>query len=156
MNVKFRILLPISMVFLVACSLISGNKELEEQSKRITDLIYPHRTEYVGDNSKVGALLYAMKIDYEKFAILSDKEPYGLKVLVADSDREFETTDFRYQSYELLGLIKNLDYVIFTNGHLDLEQKMDVEQATEELGYSPKLFYEDKALFQKYYRETLD
>lgn len=98
----------------------------EEISQRINN-IYNAKIEYIGDNSGVNNLLYAINIHdvlkCESYAIhlLTDKRPYGLEIYDIDSYDELFSA-FTNESYQkkikscafiILACIENVDYVKF-------------------------------------------
>lgn len=78
------------------------------------------------------------------------------QVIYSNSNDKFEIIDFSQYSTELLGLIKNLDYVEITNGKYT--HKLTAAEASQALGYDVKEFGTDpskledylKSLYEKY------
>ena len=122
-------LIPIIFVILLIFS--SCNKK--EKS------LYDFKTDYVGDNSKVSQIVYGQK--YHKnfqtgeIKILSEKEPFGLKVFCKNYE-DVKKEDLFKNAATTFALIKNLDnlyYVdesereIFSFTRDEVEEKLKIE-----------------------------
>lgn len=115
------------------------------------DNLYRLRLEYLGDNSGVIALVQATGLEFAgdyTLELKTSEKPYGLKVIYSTGNDKFEFTDFSQYSTELLGLIKNLDYVEITNGENTF--RMTAEEASQTLGHDVKDFGTDPSKLEAY------
>lgn len=97
---------------------ITGCDQLSAAKNKAEDL-YASKVEYLGDNSAVSQLIEKTglgNITNYTIELKTEKEPYGLIINVKEMDGTFAENDFSATAVELLGLIKNLDYVEITNG----------------------------------------
>ncbi len=95
------------------------------------------KTEYVGDNTKVGQLLQETDLkDYGTYTMELDtkKEPYGLVVHYEKPVKQQD--DPNVEAVLLLGLIENLDYVELKSG--SETEKFTCDDADSLLGYDVK------------------
>lgn len=130
---KKVILIALTLVLLVGC-----NKEAEVE-KTYAEELFDHKVEYVGNNSEVGALLNLQTIPSGEFELKTDEEPYG--VIINTEYKLEERGVFTKEAIELLGLIKNADFVSYKNG--EEEVIVTLKEAEGILGYSPKEFYDN-------------
>ena len=131
------------IIFLCGILLISCNKN--EENLDYTTELFENKVEYVGNNSEVGGLLNLQATPKGKFQILSEEEPFGL---IVETDYGLEEEKIKQEGYELLGLIENLSYVTYKNK--EEEKTITLEEAEEDLGYSPKEFYKDKGKLEEF------
>lgn len=128
---KKIIIVALALVLLVACN---GKEE-----KTYTEELFEHKVEYIGNNSEVGGLLDLQTIPSGGFELKTDEKPYGV-IINTEADLE-DNKKLEKEAYELLGLIKNADFVSYKNG--EEEKVFQLKDAELILGYSPKEFYED-------------
>ena len=80
------------------------------------DDLYSYKTDYVGDNSKVAAIVrsqvYPQAIKIDGIEILSKAPPYGLTVLI-DTDKVIQPADLQKNTNVTFALIKNLDSISY-------------------------------------------
>lgn len=96
------------------------SEKIADPNQKIKEL-YEYKTPYVGDNSKVGNIIYRLYIPFEysehHFEILSKEKPYGLKIFytVDSSTPKYNPFDFDYDNNAmvLFSLIDNLDRIEF-------------------------------------------
>lgn len=103
--------------------------------------LYKLRLDYLGDNSGVSRLVRETGLEFAgeyTLELKTSERPYGLKVIYSNTTDKFEIIDFTKYSTELLGLIKNLDYVEITNGVN--RHKLTAEEVSQALGYDVKEF----------------
>lgn len=115
------------------------------------------RLDYVGDNSGVSQLVKETGLEFAGDYTLELKtleRPYGLKVIYANSSDKFEIIDFTQYSTELLGLIKNLDYVEITDG--TSTHRLTADEASQALGYDVKEFGTNPAKLEQYLKSIYD
>lgn len=131
-------------LFLVLCLFLTA---CHSQQKTLAEKLYAMRTPYIGDNSKVGALVSTVP-GYEQFALHTDKEPYGVTVYI--NKEQLEKYSFEKETAICLGLIKNASFITFTDMDEKTAQNYDVDTLTKTLGYSPKVFYEEEDKLEKF------
>lgn len=141
---------------------------LSEASEEAAEELYALKTEYVGNASAVGSLIMKLtELNYlstskgTTFEILSEKEPYGLKISLEDeqTEREKEETDRTLTGCGtlLLALIDNLSEVQFTypvvnstDGEVsEYTLSWDLEDAEEDLGKNVKDYGADLETFEE-------
>ena len=121
--------------------------------------LYKLRLDYVGDNSGVSRLVQATGLEFAgdyTLELKTSEKPYGLKLNYSRVNDKFEIIDFSQYSTELLGLIKNLDYVEITDGKST--HRLTAAEASKALGHDVKEFGTDpskledylKSLYEKY------
>ena len=121
--------------------------------------LYKLRLDYLGDNSGVSRLVKETGFEFAgdyTLELKTTEQPYDLKVIYSNTNDKFEIIDFSQYSTELLGLIKNLDYVEITNRKYT--HKLTAAEASQALGYDVKEFGTDpskledylKSLYEKY------
>ncbi|NMW85697.1 DUF4825 domain-containing protein [Peptoniphilus sp. AGMB00490] len=106
--------------------------------------LYDFKTDFVGDNSKVSQIInkqeYPENFQTSEIKILSEKEPYGLKVFCKNY-KNLEKKDLFKNAVTTLSLIKNLDnlyYVdenekeIFIYNRKEVEEKLEKENTSLE------------------------
>jgi hypothetical protein len=97
----------------------TGCSQLSQEVKQTADDLYAAKVEFVGDNAAVYALIEKTglgKIKDYTIQLETSQEPYGLIINVAEKEDSFNESDFVPSAIQLLGLIKNLDYVEVNNG----------------------------------------
>lgn len=121
--------------------------------------LYKLRLDYVGDNSGVSRLVQATGLEFAgdyTLELKTSEKPYGLKLNYSRVNDKFEIIDFSQYSTELLGLIKNLDYVEITDGKST--HRLTAAEASKALRHDVKEFGTDpskledylKSLYEKY------
>lgn len=84
--------------------------------------LYDFKTDFVGDNTKVSQIVskevYPKNFEIGEIKILSEKEPYGLKVFCKNFE-DIEKEDLFKNAATTLALIKNLDNL----SYVDAEEK---------------------------------
>jgi len=121
--------------------------------------LYKLRLDYAGDNSGVSRLVQATGLEFAgdyTLELKTSEKPYGLKLNYSRVNDKFEIIDFSQYSTELLGLIKNLDYVEITDGKST--HRLTAAEASKALGHDVKEFGTDpskledylKSLYEKY------
>ena len=84
----------------------------------------------------------------------TSERPYGLKVIYSNTTDKFEIIDFTQYSTELLGLIKNLDYVEITDGKST--HKLTAAEASQALDYDVKEFGTDPTRLEEYLKSIYE
>lgn len=91
--------------------------EVQESAVAFRDNVFAYKTAYVGDNSKVSHILdkqgYPEEIIVEKFEILSQAEPYGLRVYLskAPKDANKALLNNAILTFSLIDNLSNLYYI---------------------------------------------
>lgn len=110
------------------------------------DRLWEKKTEYVGDNTKVGQLLQETDLkDYGTYTMELDtkKEPYGLVVHYEKPVKQQDDWHPNVEAVLLLGLIENLDYVELKSG--SETKKFTCDDADSLLGYDVKQLGQEKS-----------
>ncbi len=92
--------------------------------KTIISRLWENKTDYVGDNSKVGAIIslltFPQNIVYDTFELFTDSEPYGITVnLKTDTKtKNFYSDETNQQQFKdnaiiMFALIRNVEYINF-------------------------------------------
>lgn len=123
----------------------TGCSQLSQEVKQTADDLYAAKVEFVGDNAAVHALIEKTGLgrikDYT-IQLETSQEPYGLIINIAEKDGAFNESEFVPSAIQLLGLIKNLDYVEVNNG--DEQFKMSSEEASSLIDENVKTLGESK------------
>ena len=135
----------------------SDESESQDSSVRIAESLWADRTDYVGDNSKVAAILGDAGLgsagDYT-VALETRDRPYAATVTFTSLEKPFETTDFSHQATLLLGLVGNLEEV-----HVAGDGKtysLTAAEATDALGYDVKNLGQDQERLKEYLEAESD
>ena len=113
--------------------------------------LYKLRLDYLGDNSGVSRLVKETGLEFAGDYTLELKtleKPYGLRVIYTDAIMDFETNIYSPYATELLGLIKNLDYVEITDGESTF--RLTADEASQTLGHDVKDFGTDPSKLEAY------
>ncbi|GAA2472951.1 hypothetical protein GCM10009858_07780 [Terrabacter carboxydivorans] len=119
--------------------------------------LWAHRTAYVGDNSKVIALVGDAGFGPAGSFTLSlwtTSKPYAVTVALTDPAKPFGTTDFRAPATLLLGTVTNLDAVHVTAA--GQTYSLTAQEASEALGHDVKTLGTDRAALDRYLRSLED
>ena len=119
--------------------------------------LYRLRVDYLGDNSGVIRLVRETGLEFAgdyTLELKTSEKPYGLKVIYSNTTDKFEIIDFTQNSTELLGLIKNLDYVEITNGVNTY--KLTAEEASQALGFDVKEFGTNPTKLEQYLKSIYE
>lgn len=123
----------------------TGCSQLSQEVKQTADDLYAAKVEFVGDNAAVHALIEKTGLgrikDYT-IQLETSQEPYGLIINIAQKDGSFNESEFVPSAIQLLGLIKNLDYVEVNNG--DEQFKMSSAEASALIDENVKTLGESK------------
>lgn len=119
--------------------------------------LWAHRTAYVGDNSRVIALVgdagFGPAGSYS-LSLWTTSKPYAVTVALTHPAKPFETTDFSAPATLLLGTVTNLDAV-----HVTAEGKtysLTAAEASTSLGHDVKTLGTDRAALDGYLRSLQD
>ncbi|MDP4181254.1 MAG: M56 family metallopeptidase [Bacillota bacterium] len=109
------------LVAVIGIWLISNPKSDKRESDLQIQSYLKYRTEYVGDNSKVGGLInlmtFPLVLSYERIRLGTDEKPYKLTVdfnastIELDHEMVSEFNLFEKNSIILFSLIKNVDEI---------------------------------------------
>lgn len=121
----FWIIIVALITVLAICIGLAANPQNNQKSQEsIAANLLKHRTEYVGDNSKVGAIINALeypnKVKYSSFELYTDSPPLSVTInLDTDTEtRNFYTGalnegPFRRNAIMMFSLIHNAEYITF-------------------------------------------
>ena len=119
--------------------------------------LWAHRTAYVGDNSKVIALVgdagFGPAGTYT-LSLWTTIQPYAVTIALTDPAKPFETTDYSDAATLLLGTVTNLDAVHVTSGARTYT--LTTREATARLGHDVKSLGTDRATLVGYLRSLQD
>lgn len=119
--------------------------------------LWAHRTAYVGDNSKVIALVgdagFGPAGSYT-LSLWTTRKPYAVTIALTDPAKPFETTDFSAPATLLLGTVTNLDAVHVTAA--GQTYSMTAAEASTALGHDVKTLGTDRAALDEYVRSLRD
>lgn len=113
--------------------------------------LYKLRLDYLGDNSGVSRLVKETGFEFAgdyTLELKTSEKPYGLRVIYTDAIMDFETNIYSPYATELLGLIKNLDYVEITDGESTF--RLTADEASQTLGHDVKDFGTDPSKLEAY------
>ncbi len=129
-----------TLVLLLAAALTGcGGSLKDSDSPSSAQSLWSSRTPYVGDSSRVAALVRELGPAPDgsySISLQTTKRPYALTIALERLDKPFGSTDFSEPATLLLGLVTNLDRVSFTSsGHAYV---LTADVASKELGYDVK------------------
>lgn len=120
--------------------------------------LYDYKTKYVGEAWKVSHIVrgfqYPNNVNISGIEIQSEKEPYGITVLLNTNNTTITDHDLFKQAVGTFALIDNLGTLsyydnsidtvvaVFTKETIDLELKKSGEKDTKKIGSSKKQFTE--------------
>lgn len=116
-----------------------------------TQSLWSFRSPYVGDNSRVAALVSEVGVARAGSYIISlqtAKSPYRLTIALKGTEKPFAATNFSDQATLLLGLIGNLDEVSISSG--PSRYVLTTGAASKKLGYDVKRLGQDKVTLSQY------
>ena len=119
--------------------------------------LWSARSAYVGDNSRVAALVHEVGPGPEgsySIVLQTAKPPYAMTVALAELDKPFDRTDFSGKATLLLGLVANLDKVSVTSG--EHAYSLTAADASKELGYDVKDLGRDQGKLTAYLDSSRD
>lgn len=119
--------------------------------------LWAARTPYVGDNSRVGALVGRVgpaPAGSYTIELHTAAAPLGLTVDLTRLDKPFPATDFHQPAALLLGLIGNADEVTFTSG--GDTYSLTAAQASRDVGFDVRRLGQDRGALEAYVRQSTD
>ncbi|GAA2743892.1 hypothetical protein GCM10009868_19440 [Terrabacter aerolatus] len=119
--------------------------------------LWAHRTAYVGDNSKVIALVGDAGFGPAGTFTLSlwtTSKPYAVTIALSDPAKPVASTDFTAPATLLLGTVTNLDAVHVTAAGQTFS--LTSAQASTALGHDVKTLGTDRAALDGYLRSLTD
>ncbi len=147
------------MVASAAVAMLAGCATSPPDSDTVTrsQALWDARTEFVGDNSRVAALVSLTSPAPEGKYTLSletDRTPYGLTVHLIDPGKPCRDISSEQSEQLLLGLIANLDRVTVTcEGEAHTATASDASTA---LGFDVKTLVQDKDQLAAYLDDHAD
>jgi len=133
-----------------------GSSEKPEVVGR-AQLLWSSRAPYVGDHSRVAALVGEVGVAREgsySIRLQTVKLPYQLAVALKRPDKPFAVTDFSEQATLLLGLVGNLDQVSVSSG--ESNYVLTAMAASKDLGYDVKRLGQDEKVLLGYLHKRSD
>jgi len=118
------IIVALVAVLAVLAGLAANPRNNDKPQDSIAANLLKHRTEYVGDNSKVGGIIYALeypdKVKYNSFELHTDGPPLSITINL-DTDtktRNFYSGalnegPFRRNAIIMFSLVHNVEYITF-------------------------------------------
>lgn len=158
--ILFLITSILGTAFLIGCDI--------KKEEDLRDRLYKNKTEYIGDNSKVGAIIsnleYPKGYKYKSMEIAADEKPNSLILNFELAEGKNLSMDaFRIQSAIIFSLIDNLDEIVYvpvkteSEGILPIDRKYIDDmmisvlgKSTKELGSSKTKFKELADLYEEY------
>lgn len=135
----------------------STGASVTEGAQAHADALWADRTAYVGDNSKVIALVdeagFAAPGSYT-LSLWTTRPPYAVTIDLAHPAKPFEQTDFTVAATILLGTVRNLDAVHVTSQGKTFT--LTARQATTTLGHDVKTLGTDRQALADYLRSQED
>ncbi|RVU54118.1 DUF4825 domain-containing protein [Anaerosphaera multitolerans] len=136
------------LILLIMSTVLMGCEKKEED---LSSQLYSNRTEYVGDNSKVGNIISLLKFKgYDHMEILSEEEPYSINIYLNENLSEMDLEELQNKSAVIFPLISNLeeinclgedgDKLVFTREEIDEFTIKEFGISTEKLGRSLEEF----------------
>lgn len=136
-----------------AVSLAEMAVPVQDETEKLAAKLLQYKTEYVGDNSKVGGILsllaYPDGIQQHHFALETDGEPYGITIYLKAEPADFEQygssksqASFTKNAYLLLALVGNADHINFvlSDGSREIELRYTRAQADAAAGRDVREF----------------
>lgn len=160
-------LITILIVSILGTSFLIGCDTVKKE-ENLTDKLYGYKTEYVGDNSKVGNIVSNLKFPkgykYKSMEIEADEKPYSLILqFEVPKDQDLTIDAFRIQSVIMFSLIDNLDQIVYIPVNSESEGILPVDREyiddmtisvlgkdTKELGSSKTKFKELVQMYEEY------
>ena len=140
----------IALLMVVALTGCGGSPEEPHEPSRAQSL-WSSRTPYIGDNSRVAALVREVSPAPEgsfSIGLQTAKPPYALTIEMERLDKPFDRTDFSGQATLLLGLVANLDKVSVTSS--EHAYSLTASAASKDLGYDVKELGRDQSRLTAY------
>lgn len=162
--ILFLILSILATSFLIGCD--------TKKEENLTDKLYGYKTEYIGDNSKVGNIVSNLEFPkgykYKSMEISADEKPYSLMLHLELAEDGYLTVDkLKVQSAILFSLIDNLDEIVYVPINSELEGILPIDRKymdammisvlgkdTKELGSSKTKFKELVQFYEEYDAEA--
>ena len=154
------LLLAVIAVSVLGCGLITNPKQEKEES--LAQQLLQYKTQYVGDNSKVGNMIYLLPypelVQYHSFELKTSEEPYEVTV---NFDTDASTMNyyddvttqeqFKRNAFILFALIENVEGINFILHGDAKELKLHYERgdANAELGCDVREFAKNEEELEK-------
>jgi hypothetical protein len=121
--------------------------------RSVADLLWTDRTPYVGDNSRVIALVAQLfpRSDFTyTVSVQTSARPYGVTVTITRSGKPYDLMVFGEQTTLLLGLVGNLDTVTIASASSSHSTTVTAASAGKTLGYDVKELGRDQRTLAAY------
>ena len=162
--ILFLITLTLGTSFLIGCDM--------KKEENLTDKLYKNKTEYVGDNSKLGNIIsnleYPKGYRYKSMEIVTEEKFHSIILNFELPEGKNLTMDaFKVQSVIMFSLIDNLDEIVYVPLNNELEEILPIDRKhmddmmisvlgkdTKELGSSRTKFKKLVDLYEEYDMES--
>ncbi len=130
-----------------------GSSSVEDRAQSL----WLDRTAYVGDNSKVIALVDGAgfgSMGAHTLSLQTEQAPYGVDITFSSLGKPFDTVDFTPQATLVLGLVENLDQVTVRSG--ESTRTYTSADVSGDLGYDVKTLAQDVEKLETYLQSLED
>ncbi|WP_353510756.1 DUF4825 domain-containing protein [Intrasporangium sp.] len=142
---------------IVAGVMLAGCGTSQDGELTYSQTLWDAHTPFVGDNSRVAALVNLAGPTPEgqyRLSLQTGKAPYGLTIEVLDADKPCRDLSVDRSQILLLGLIENLDRVTVTCG--EETRTATAAETTRALGFDVKALGRDRSRLAAYVGEQAD
>ncbi len=154
-------IIAVVAVVIVGVGLLTNPKE-DNKPLAISEKLLDYKTEYVGDASKVGNIIwlldYPEEVNYNYFELSTDNIPYGMTVHLKTNTeiRDYYTEASHGATFEknaiiLFSLIGNVDYINFnlSDGNKDYLIEYTRDWANDKVGKDVSEYAQEKEEFEQ-------
>lgn len=145
--VGLTLLTLVTLVSLTGCDASSQDRDVPSRAESL----WSSRVQYLGDNSRVAALVQEVGPAPEgsyTISLQTAKPPYALTLDFERLPKPFEATDFSEPATLLLALVSNLGEVSVTAG--GQAYSLTAAAASQDLGYDVKELGRDQGRLREY------
>ncbi|MCT4686580.1 M56 family metallopeptidase [Vallitalea sp.] len=150
------------VAIVVAVGLFTNPITVKQDNNSLTSQLLKNKTEYVGDNSKVGGIIslltFSKNIAYDSFELFTDSKPFSITVnLKTDTETrnlysgEANQQQFQDNAMIMFALIGNVEYINFNldDGLTPYSMQYTREWANDQYGKNVRDFAKSKEEFSK-------
>jgi beta-lactamase regulating signal transducer with metallopeptidase domain len=144
------------------------NTEFRDSTRNVSD-IYQYKTKYIGDNSKVGSIIYQLSFPevftYKKFNLKTSEKPFGLIIefeiddeLGKELKNELNDPILYKNALLIFSLVENCDYIMYSIDVGDESPYLleyNIDWARKVVGEEPWLRSSSEESFNAYYEYVL-
>ncbi|WP_246552286.1 M56 family metallopeptidase [Vallitalea pronyensis] len=156
------IVVALVVAIVVSIGLFTDPITVKEDNNSLTSQLLKNKTEYVGDNSKVGSIIslltFSKNITYDSFELFTDSKPFSITVnLKTDTETrnlysgEANQQQFQDNAMIMFALIGNVEYINFNldDGLIPYSMQYTREWANDQYGKNVRDFAKSKEEFSK-------